>query len=751
MTQMREERTRKVTGRGQYTADEWQTGGRFAGAAFGVFVRSPHAAARIVAMDTTKAAAMPGVLCVLTAKDCVEAGFGTFPVMSRWGAVQAPVRPSLADGAVHHAGEAVALVVAETHARAQDAAEAVDVTYEARPAAIGIERALEPTAPLVHDAIAGNVVFAHQAGDALAVAAAMTAAALVVQTEIELPRLAPMIMEPRAAAARYDAATGEYTVRTPHQGVNEIRRDLAAMMGLPAERFRVLPGDVGGGFGPRNSVYPDLPALLLAARLTGRAVAWAGSRTESFLTDLQGRGVRVRGRLAVDASGRFTALEVRYDADLGAYVSPVAVIANIHNPLASLTGCYAIPAAHASFRLVMTNAAATGPYRGAGRPEISLLVERLVDLAARRLGEDPFQIRTRNAIPATEFPYTLPSGIQYDSADFPALMARARAASDWDGFAGRQAASTTNRLIRGRGMTLFIEVSGGGAAPDEAALTLRAEDGVALLRIETVSGATGQSHPTTFASIARARLGLSEDAVTLAASDEATRLSGAGTYASRSTITTGSSIALAAEEIATKLRRLAALRANCGVDELHLADGEIRRTDDTPVCSVVSLLSEPLAAVGRFQPTNAFASGCHVAEVEIDPATGVARLARFLAVDDAGVTIDPVAAMAQIQGGVAQGVGEALFEEAVLDATGQPVAASLMDYTLPRADDIPNYPVLDCNTPSPFNPLGVKGIGEAGTTGALCAVTAAVADALGERALPPMPFTARRLWESLRR
>ena len=736
MTQMREERTRKVTGHGQYTADEWQRGGRFPDPAFAVYLRSPHAAARIVGIDTTEAAAMPGVLRILTAKDCSDAGFGTFPVLSRWGPIAAPVRPSLADGAVNHVGEAVALVVAQTQAQAQDATEAVRVDYEPLPAAIGIGPALA----------AGKIVFSHQAGDAAVVSAAMAAAACVVETQIELPRLAPTIMEPRASVARYDAAGGDYVVRIPHQGINEIRRDLSVMMGVPADRFRVLPGDVGGGFGPRNSVYPDLPVLLLAARLTGRTVAWAGSRGESFLTDLQGRGVIVRGRLAMDADGRFTALEVGYDADLGAYVSPVAIIANVHNPLASLTGCYAIPAAHASFRLVLTNAASTGPYRGAGRPEISLLVERLADLAARRRGEDPFVTRARNAIPASAFPYTLPSGIQYDSADFQALLSRARAASDWDGFDSRR----RDGVVRGRGVALFIEVSGGGAAPDEAALTLAAANGEARLRIETVSGATGQSHPTTFSSIACSRLGLAEDAATLVASDAATQLSGAGTYASRSTITTGSSIALAAEEIAAKLRGLAALRANCAADELHLADAEVRRADNTPVCSVVSLLTEPLAATGRFAPTNAFASGCHVAEIEIDPETGVTRLVRFVAVDDAGVTIDHVAAMAQIQGGVAQGVGEALSEEAVLDAQGQPIAASLMDYAAPRADDFPDYAVLECNTPSPFNPLGVKGIGEAGTTGALCAVTAAVADALGDRPLPPMPFTAQRVWRALR-
>ena len=379
---------------------------------------------------------MPGVLRVLTARDCADAGFATFPVLSMWGAVPAPIRPSLAGEAVCHAGEAVALVVAHTHAQAMDAAEAVVVEYEARQAAVGLAAALAPDAPRVHDAIEGNVVFTHRNGDPAAVAAAFGSAALVIETEIELPRLAPMIMEPRGAVARYDTQTGEYVLRLPHQGVNEIRRDLTAMMGLPVERFRVLPGDVGGGFGPRSTVYPDLPAVLLAARLTNRAVAWAGGRSESFLTDSQGRGVRLRGRLALDAAGRFTALDVGTTQTSAPMLTPVSVVANIRNPLASLTGCYAIPAAHIAFRLVLTNAAPTGPYRGAGRPEISLLVERLVDLAARQLGEDPFVLRARNAVPADAFPYTLPSGVRYDSADFAALLTRARAGSGWDRIRG---------------------------------------------------------------------------------------------------------------------------------------------------------------------------------------------------------------------------------------------------------------------------------------------------------------------------
>ena len=735
------ERINRLRGLGRYTADE-----RFDRAAVAVFVRSPHAHARIVSVDVTEAVRLQGVVRVLTAGDCL--GLHNFPVMDRIGdGLTIPFRPVLAGDLVRHPGEAVACVIAETQDQALDAAEAVLVEYDALPAAIGLDDGAVP----VHSNAASNVALHHQAGDAEAVRAAMAEAALVVETEIELPRLSPVTLEPRAAAASWDARSGIYTVRAPHQGVNEMRRDFAAVFGLPTDRFHVLSGDVGGGFGPRNIAYPEYVAVMLAARLTGRAVAWLGTRSESFLTDIQGRGVRVRGRLALDAAGRFTALWMSYDADLGAYISPVAVFANINNPLQSLTGCYAIPAAHAEFRMIHSHAVPTGPYRGAGRPEMALLVERLVDIAAGRLGIDRFVLRGRNAIPAEAFPWTLPSGARYDSGDFPQLMRTARQAADWDGFPARQAeAGSAVRL--GRGIGLFIEVSGGGGTPDEATLTLAAADGAAALRIETVTASTGQSHARTFALVAAPRLGLAEAAVSLVASDPRTTLSGAGSYASRSTIAAGSAVAAAADALSLRLRTAAALRANCAADELHLADECVRRADANAVCRIVDLLGEPLCETGRFAPANAFASGCHVAEVAIDAATGATVLTRYVAVDDAGVTIDARGAEAQIHGGIAQGVGEVLGEEAVIDrASGQPYAASLMDYMLPRANDFPDHRVIECDTPSPFNPLGVKGIGEAGTTGALCAVTSAVADALGGGDLPALPFTQERVWRAMPR
>jgi carbon-monoxide dehydrogenase large subunit len=746
LPQAEQDRIRRVTGQGRYTADECH-----ADVAMAAFLRSPHAHALIRSIDTSAAAAMPGVLGVFTGADCVAAGLGNFPVIDRIGkGLIIPHRPVMASDRVRHVGEAVAMVVAETQAQAMDAVEAIFVDFDMLPATIGLDAAEAEGAELVHAGTPGNLALRHSVGDAAEVEAAFAAAAHVVRTSIEMPRLAPVTLEPRAALGRWDAAEGRFEIRVPHQGVNEIRRDLASVFGLPPDRFHVLGGDVGGGFGPRNIAYPEYAAVLLAARALGLSVAWHGSRTESFLTDCQGRGVRVSGRLGLDAEGRFVALSMDYAADLGAYITPVAVFAAIHNPLQSLIGCYTIPRAYAELCLLHTHAVTTGPYRGAGRPEMALLIERLVDVAAREIGADPLELRARNAIPRDAFPYTLPNGPRYDSADFLAQIDAARARADWTGFAARREAARSRGLILGRGAALFIEVSGGGGAPDESTLTLSAEAGQPRLVIETVTASTGQSHARTFAAIAAPRLGLAETHAMLVASDPNTRLSGAGSYASRSTIAAGSAVAQAADMIADQLRRLAALRANCAADELTLCDAAVFRADGTLVCTIAALLDTPLQATGKVMPTNAFASGCHVVEVEVDPATGVSRLVRYVAVDDAGVTIDHQAAEAQIHGGIAQGVGEVLTEESTIDKeSGQMLAASLMDYTLPRADNLPSYQLVACDTPSPFNPLGVKGIGEAGTTGALCAVTSAIYDALGGQELPAMPYTPLRVWQAL--
>jgi carbon-monoxide dehydrogenase large subunit len=754
-TQSDEDRRRFVTGQGRYLADTLAEDGPVLHAAF---VRSPHAHATIRAIDASAAVSMPGVVRVLTAADCTAAGLRGFPSIMRYrrpdgGGLIVPFRPVLAGDRVRHVGECVACVVATDRHAAQDAAEAVMVDYDPLPVVPDLTAALADGAPLVHDEAPGNLAFIHEAGDAQAVAAAFAGAAHVVACESALPRLAPSPMEPRGALAWFDAAAGRYHLRTQHQGITGLRGDICAVFGIaPEDVFIELP-DVGGGFGARSNLHPEQASVMLAARLTGARVAWIGTRTEAFLTDQHGRGTHLRGRLALDGDGRMLALDVVFDGDLGAYATTVGAHIHVHNPLQTLTGAYAIPVAAARFRVAFSNAAPTGPYRGAGRPDIALLVERLADKAAAALGLDPIALRARNALGRAAFPYRTAAGSVYDSGDFAALLAGARAASDWDGFATRRARSEASGFRRGRGVALFTEIAGGGAADrDEARVALAVTaDGNVTGTIETVTGGTGQSHAETYASIAAGPLGLDAADFRLRASIPDSRLIGAGSIASRSTISAGSAVLNGAESLRRMLLRPAALRANCAPEDLTIEAGAIRAADGRVIETVAGALAGlggAIEVVGTQAMGVTFPSGCHVAEVEVDRETGAARLVAYTAVDDAGVVLNHTASEGQLHGGIAQGVGGALGEAIVTDADGQVLTASFMDYAMPRAADLVSFAVSDLPVPSPNNPLGAKGLGEAGTTGALAAVAAAVGDAVGGDVA--LPVEAGQVWTRLR-
>ncbi|MGC8527463.1 xanthine dehydrogenase family protein molybdopterin-binding subunit [Acidiphilium sp.] len=751
-TQSARDRTRWVSGAGRYVADV-----RAEGALAAAFLRSPHAHAAIVSLDAAAARAMPGVVAVLTGEDCAAAGFGNFRALMRYGAegerpLVAPFRPVLAQGRVRYAGEPVACVVADTLAAAMDAAEAIAVEYEMLPPVVGLDAA--PDAPPIHPEAPGNLAFLHAAGDAASVAAAFAASAHVAAARFDLPRLAPSTMEPGGIVARYDAASGVYHLVTPHQGINEIRLDLGG--GVPAARIMIELPDVGGGFGLRSPAYPEHAALLLAARATGRTVRYVPTRGEAFLNDNHGRGTRLAGRLALDADLRFTAIEIEYHTDLGAYVTTVGAFVNVHNALQSGTGTYAIPAAHARFAQYFTNAGPLGPYRGAGRPDIALLVERLVDEAAAAAGADPLDLRARNAIPAAAFPWRTALGATYDSADYAALIAAARAESGWDDIAARREAAASRGALYGRGAALFTEVAGGGAAAqDEAKVTLSLAGGRAVARIETVTGGSGQSQAETYAFILARETGLDPADIELVASPPGSTLAGAGSIGSRSTVSAGSAVADAGAALRARLLALAGLRANEAPEDLAIASGAILRRDGSPVMTLAEAVAASggeIAVTGVKPVAATFPSGCHVAEVEIDRETGLVRLTRYVAADDSGVLVNPVVAEGQIHGGIVQGVGGVLGEGMRYDAAGQPLTGSFMDYTMPRAADVPGFVTLDLPTPSPNNPLGAKGLGEAGTTGALPAVANAVADALRQigAALPPLPCTPLRVWEAIR-
>lgn len=754
-TQSAQDRTRWVSGAGRYVADIAVPPDALGAA----FLRSPHAHAEIARIDVEAARAMPGVVTIVTGADCTAAGFGNFRAMMRYGTdgprpLIAPFRPVLANDRVRFVGEPVACVIATSPAAAMDAAEAIMVDYRTLPAIVGLDQA--QVGPDIHPEAPGNLAFLHQAGDDTAVKDAFARAAHIVSTRFELPRLAPTTMEPGGIVASYDEATSTYHLVTPHQGINEIRLDLAAVLNEPIERIRIELPDVGGGFGLRSPAYPEHAALLLAAKLTGRTVRWVPTRSEAFLNDYHGRSTRLAGRLALDADHRFTALEISYETDLGAYVTTVGAFVNVHNPLQSGTGTYAIPSVVGRFAQYFTNAGPIGPYRGAGRPDTAMLVERLVDRAATACGVDPLDLRARNAISAASFPYRTPFGAIYDSADYASLIDAARQASGWDDGEQRRTEAARRNALVGRGVALFTEIAGGGAATrDEARVTVGIVDGRATARIETVTGGSGQSQAETYAFILAAATGLDPADIVLDASPSDTMLTGAGSLGSRSTISAGGAVADAGQQIRTQLLAVAGLRANAAPEELAVANDCIERPDGSPVMTITEAITAAggkIVVTGVKPVSSTFPSGCHVAEVEIDRDTGVVCLTRYVAIDDSGNVLNPKVAEAQIHGGIVQGVGEVLGEGMRYDETGQPLTGSFMDYTMPRAADVPNFVTGDRPTVSPNNLLGAKGLGEAGTTGALPAVANAIADALASigAELPPLPCTSNRVWVAIR-
>ncbi|MFT8243347.1 xanthine dehydrogenase family protein molybdopterin-binding subunit [Roseomonas sp. BN140053] len=753
----RKEDVRLVQGAGRYTAD-WNLPDQL----YAAFLRSPHPAARIASIDTSEAEAAPGVVAVLTG-DTV-ASMGTVPAAMPFpgtdGApLRTPSRPALARGRVRFVGEEVALVVAATRAQAMDALELIAVEYEDLPFAVGFDAALAPDAPLVHDEVPGNVVFEHQFGDAAATEAAIAGAAHVVRLTLESPRVAANPMEPRAVLAWFDAATETFEIRCPNQGGREMSHGLGVQLGVPQEKVRVNMVDVGGAFGPRGSAYPEYAVLLFAARQLGRPVKWVSTRSEDFLTDSHGRGIRLEGELALDAEGNFLALRSSWLCDEGAYLTAAGALTNTSNNLMIAAGPYKTPVMHSRNRLVLTNANPTAPYRGAGRPDAVYLIERLVDTAAAELGMDPIALRRRNALPAEAMPHRSPSGSVFDSGNFPRLLDTAEREGDWAGFPARRAAGAAAGKLRGIGCALFLEPSGGGAAPKDQAALRFTPDGKATLFI--VSTSNGQGHETVFAELVAGWLGLDRADVTLRGSDpDGPALIGSGSFGSRSLMTQGSVLKHGSDLVIEKGRALAADLLEAAPADLEFADGAYtvagtdRRVSMTQVIAAGALPEggHALDTEAELTIPRAFPSGAHVAEVEIEPDTGVLEVVRYVAVDDAGKIYNHVLAAGQLQGGLVQGAGQVFGEHCHYDPdSGQLLAASFMDYLMPRADSFPGAKLHDASTPSPTNPLGAKGVGESGTIGAAPALMNAVVDALRPAGIAEfdMPATPARLWAAL--
>jgi carbon-monoxide dehydrogenase large subunit len=757
----RTEDRRFVTGRGRYVDDI-----AMAGMARVVVVRSPLAHADIRSIDMAAAAAAPGVLAVLTGADYAADGLGDIPCISLSDDYAGPdwcrtPFPALAAERVRCVGDAVAVVVAESLEQARDAAELVEVDYDPLPAVVSVATAMAADAPQIWPGTERNICFEAAFGDADKTAAAFAAAAHVTEIDLTNGRVAANSMEPRGSIGTYDAGEERYTLTTSTQNPHWVRNILAQFVfAVPDNRIRVKAGDVGGGFGMKGMPYPEDILVLWAARRIGRPVKWIGDRGESLLSDFPGRDHACTGRLALDADGKILAIDAVTNLNLGCRLSPEGAIpAILFGRMA--TGVYDVPAAHVRMRGVFTNTQSTTPYRGAGRPEAIYLVERLLDKAARETGLDPISIRRRNYIGAAQMPYQTAIVDRFDSGEFEAALDEGLELGDWDGYDARREESAARGLLRGRGMSSYIEV----ASLFNDRMEIRFDpSGNATVVAGTFSH--GQGHETAFPQMVSDWLGLPIENIAFLQGDTDRVSHGGGTFGSRSITVGGSALRSAADDIIAKGRRIAAHMLETAAEDIDFEDGlyTVRGTNRSlslteaaaatyaPV-GLPAELGVGLEAVGYFAADKQnYPNGCHVVEVEIDPETGEIRVDRFVAVDDVGTVINPLLADGQIHGGIAQGVGQALTERVVYDDDGQLLSGSFMDYTMPRADDVPNFRTAFRPVPTANNPLGVKGAGETGSVGAPPAIVQAIVDALAPLGVHDieMPATPSRIWQAIR-
>ena len=750
-----------VTGAGRFTDDLV-----LPRQAHAMFVRSTFGHADIVSVETSGAAAMPGILAVITGQELVDAGIGPIPPLAIFtGRDGQPMvsasMPALAATRVRYVGEPVALIVAETVAQAHDAAEAVTVEYRQLPAVTEVMRAMGENAPRIWPEAPSNIVLDWEEGDAAAVDAAFAQAAHVERVRLLDTRLAPSAMEPRAALATYDAGTQQYTLIAPTQGVAVVRKILTeAVFKVPTDKIRVLTHDVGGGFGMKVQTYPEYAALLYAARRTARPVKWTATRLESFLGDTHGRDGVLEGELALDADGRFLALRARTYVGIGAYTTTYVAIITTWNTKNCLSSVYAFPAIYFNTKVVLTNATPMGPYRGAGRPEALYLIERLIDAAARTMKIDRAELRRRNMIAPAAMPYKTPNGPIYDSGEFATVLDKALAKAEWATFPARRAASESAGKLRGIGIGCFLEVAGGIL---EETVDLRFEE-EGKVAVRTGAQAMGQGHLSTFVPLVAKRLGIDPSAVRLVEGDSDEVPVGTPSVASRSIMMAGSATALACDQAIEKGKIGAAHLLDARVGDVEFNDGlfHVRGTNRTiPILELAERMRSkemPEALAGGMDnaakfvsPQMSFPNGCHICEVEIDPDTGMVSVVRYTAVDDVGNMLQETIVEGQIHGGIAQGLGQVLGEQVVYGEGGQLLTASFMDYFMPRATDLPALSVHHHVVPCMTNPLGVKGAGESGVAGSLPSGVSAVLDALSSRGIThlDLPMTPHRIWSAL--
>ncbi len=768
----RKEDYRFLTGAGRYTDDI-----NMADQTHAVFVRSPHAHAVIKSIELARAKAMPGVIEIFTGKD-VEGKMGGLPcgwlIKNPDGTpMKEPPHPILAQGKVRYVGDHVAMVVAQTLQQARDAAEAVEVDYEVLSAVVRVTDAAKATA--LHEAAPDNHCYKWVLGDKAQVDATFAKAHHVTKLDLVNNRLIPNAMEPRAAIGCYDRGSEEYTLYVSNQNPHVERLLMTAfVLGLPEHKVRVIAPDVGGGFGSKIYLYAEDVCLTWAAKQLNRSIKWTADRSESFVSDAHGRDHVSHAEMALDKDGKFLALRVHTDANLGAYLSTFSTAVPTILYATLLAGQYTTPQIYVEVDAWFTNTAPVDAYRGAGRPEATYLLERLVTRAAWETGLGQDEIRKRNFI--TSFPYQTPVALQYDVGDYHACMNKAQALADVVGFGARAAASKAKGLLRGMGYSSYIEAC--GIAPSNIAGALGARAGLfecgevrvhptGSVTVFTGSHSHGQGHETTFAQIVAARLGIAVDAVDVVHGDTGRVPFGMGTYGSRSLAVGGTAIMKALDKIETKAKKIAAHLMEASDADVEFANGEftVKGTDKKVTFGQVALTAyvphnypldklEPgLDETAFYDPTNfTFPAGTYICEVEVDVATGEVRIDRFTAVDDFGNIINPMIVEGQVHGGLVQGIGQALLEQCVYDPeSGQLLTGSFMDYAMPRADDFPTFKLDTVCTPCSHNPLGAKGCGEAGAIGSPPAVINAVLDALrplGVRELD-MPASAARVWQAI--
>ncbi len=766
----RKEDLRFITGKGRYTDDV-----TLPNQCHAIFVRSPMAHARIAGIDTASAKGMPGVRAVLTGADYAASGLGTlmcgWMIHSKDGSeMKAGSHPPLAIEKARYVGDPVAVVIADSRQMARDAAEMVDVDYDDLPVVANPETAFDNSS-LVHDEINNNLAFDWELGDHQAVRDAFSRADTTVSLKLYNNRLAPNAMEPRALNASYDIRDDRYSLYITSQNPHGLRMTLSAVIGLaPEHKLRVISEDVGGGFGSKAFNYSEEVICTWASKQVGRPIKWVADRTEAFLTDAHGRDQVVHAEMSLDADQRITGLKASITANMGAYLSTFGSLIPTYMCGPLLSGQYAIPAIYTEVKAVYTNTTPVDAYRGAGRPEAAYIIERLVDVAARKLGADPIELRRKNFV--RQFPYQTPVLSTYDAGDYDQGLDKALELIGYEQFAARRAASAEQGKLRGIGIATWIEAAGIGPSKklgelgsgaglwESAQIRVNPTGSVEIL---TGSHSHGQGHETTFAQLVADKFGISMDDIDIIHGDTDKVQFGMGTFGSRSGPVGMSALAMGCDKIVEKGKRIAAFNMNVAPESVEFEEGEFFSPGsntrmafaEVAIAAYVAQsfptdeLEPGLKADAFFDPPDfTFPAGCHMCEVEIDPETGVTEIVDFVAVDDFGTVINPMIVHGQMHGGVAQGIGQALLEHAIYDEEGQLLNGSFMDYCMPRADDLPSFETAFTNTQTPNNPLGIKGCGEAGAIGAPPAVISAISHALDIDHID-MPATPLKVWSVL--